>query len=147
MKSGTAGFVFLVAIGVFTILGCAQRPALHGSVSAASNDADSLWFRQELHFGSDIPSGGKVTDGDWQQFLDREVSSRFPDGFTVVVGQGQYLYRDKTVAKEQTRILILYYRDRREENEQSLDEIIATYKRMFSQESVLKVSNRVQVKF
>ena len=148
MKGRTPGFVFLVvAIGMFTILGCAPHPALQGSVSASSDDADSLWVRQELYFGSEIPTGGHVTDSLWQQFLDREVSSRFPDGFTVLAGQGQYLYQDKAVAKERTRILILYYRNRRIENEQSLDDIIATYKRMFSQESVLKVSNRVRVKF
>ena len=47
--------------------------------------------RTELFFGLLKPNGTEVNDAEFQQFLDREVTPRFPDGFTVISGQGQFV--------------------------------------------------------
>ena len=40
--------------------------------------------RTELFFGLRKPNGAEVNQAEFQQFLDREVTPRFPDGFTRV---------------------------------------------------------------
>ncbi len=46
--------------------------------------------RTELFFGSAKPDGSIVTEEDFQQFLNQEITPRFPDGLTVLAGFGQF---------------------------------------------------------
>src|SRR5262245_39608610 len=55
--------------------------------------AGDKFYRTELYFGMNKPGGGEVTDEEWSNFLSEEVTPKFPDGFTVVEGYGQW--RDK----------------------------------------------------
>ena len=38
-------------------------------------------IRSELYFGLQKPDGTSVNDAEWQDFLDKSISSRFPAGF------------------------------------------------------------------
>ena len=38
----------------------------------------------ELFFGADIPGGGQISDADWRDFLNSEVTPRVPEGLDVV---------------------------------------------------------------
>ncbi len=127
---------------------------LSGCVGAASDarrssvkELDALWIREELYFGSDIPTGGTVTDSLWEDFVDREVVARFPDGFTTVPALGCYRYRTGEIKKEPTRIIILYYPPPEKEASRRIEEIIEAYKKTFSQESVLRVRGRAETSF
>lgn len=108
---------------------------------------DSLWVREELYFGSDIPTGGTVNDSLWEDFVDHEVVARFPDGFTTVPALGRYRYRTGEIKKEPTRIIIIYYHPAEKAASQRVEEIVAAYKKKFSQESVLRVRNRTEATF
>jgi hypothetical protein len=57
--------------------------------------------RYEVYFG------GSVGQNEWNEFLDTEVTSRFPRGFTVVDAHGQWQESNGQISKEGTRILIL----------------------------------------
>lgn len=57
--------------------------------------------RYELYFG------GSVVEADWENFLDAEVTTRFPRGFTVVDAHGQWQETNGQISKEATRILII----------------------------------------
>src|SRR3954463_6899250 len=48
------------------------------------------YLRTELYFGTDKPDGAAVTEEEWTRFLAEEVTARFPDGFTVLEGYGQF---------------------------------------------------------
>jgi hypothetical protein len=117
-----------------------------GGYHAASN-RDSLWVREELYFGADIPTGGVVTDSLWEDFVNREVLSRFPDGFTTLPAMGRYKYKTGEIKKEPTRIVIIYCSPHGLENAGKVEEIIELYKKRFSQESVLRVRSRMETKF
>ena len=47
-------------------------------------------LRAEPIFGRGLKSGGEVGEAAWRRFLDREVTPRFPDGFTVIDASGQW---------------------------------------------------------
>ena len=106
-----------------------------------------LWIREEIVFGSDIQNSGTVTDEDWQQFLGEVVTPRFPQGFSVLSGYGQYLMQSGTIIKEKCWILIIYLQTLTPEKEQAIQDIMTTYKQRFKQESVLRSTSPARVRF
>ena len=96
------------------------------------------YVRTELFFGKSIPGGGTVTDAAFAQFLDQEVTPRFPEGLTVVPARGQYREANGVIDHEDSVILILFYlRGSASDASKKIDEIRAAYDKSFRQESVL----------
>lgn len=93
-------------------------------------------MRTELYFGKSIPGGGTVTDAAFDQFLNQEVTPRFPAGFTVVPARGQFRQSEGVITREATDILILFYpRDSTGESSKKIDEIRVAYDKTFRQGS------------
>src|SRR5215218_2105394 len=67
------------------------------------------YYRTELYFGRSRPDGSMVSDEEWNKFLNDIVTPRFPDGFTVLDGLGQYKDRAGKVIKEPSKVLIFLY--------------------------------------
>jgi hypothetical protein len=108
----------------------------------------SFWTRDELYFGMNIPTGGVVTDSAWNAFLEREITPRLPEGFTVFESVGYY--RNQTTGKterEPSRVLLVYYREGESQTTRALVELTVLYKRLFNQQSVLRVTSRVRAQF
>ena len=63
--------------------------------------------RTELYFGTARP-GGVITEAEFHDFVDRHVTPRFPQGLTLLKGDGRFPSED-TVIKEQSFVLILLY--------------------------------------
>ena len=90
--------------------------------------------------GMTIPSGGMVSDADWERFLGDFVTPLFPDGFSVLTGRGQYREASGTIAKEVSHVLVfLYPRSKRKDAGAKIESIRTEYKKRFAQESVLRV--------
>jgi hypothetical protein len=106
--------------------------------------------RTELYFGLSKRDGAEVTDAEWQKFLNVEVTPRFPDGFTLLDGVGQFRMASGTIVRERSRVLILLYpKKHRSSISLKIDEIRAAYCRIFDQESVLRMDlgRSVDVRF
>ncbi len=98
------------------------------------------FYRTELYFGTDKADGGKVSDEDWNKFLETEVTPRFPDGFTVLEGFGQYKDSSGKIVREASKVLILFYpKTVRKATHQKIEELRVNYKKQFQQESVLRL--------
>ncbi len=131
---------------VGSLMGCAGTPlaAVNANSSTAPGASCGIggtveYVRTELYFGKSIPGGGTVTDAAFAQFLDQEVTPRFPAGFTVVPARGQYRQSDGVIAREASDMLILFYpRDSASDASKKIDEIRAAYDKTFRQESVLR---------
>jgi len=102
--------------------------------------------KTELYFGLSKPDGGAVSEAEWAAFLDREITPRFKDGLTVVNADGQWLEQSGKVAREKTKLVILIHEDTAERG-RAIEELIARYKEAFRQESVLRVTRRVNAAF
>jgi hypothetical protein len=99
--------------------------------------------RLELYFGTQRPGGAPVTDAEWAAFLDEEVTPRFPDGLTVLKGNGQWRNSQGIVTKETSAVLIVLY-EPSAEKESAIEDIRAAYKDRFDQESVMRVDAGTQ---
>jgi hypothetical protein len=111
-----------------------QRPAV--TITAA----DRYW-RTELYFGLGKQDGTVASEDEWQRFLAEEVMPRFPEGLTIIDARGQYRNFAGKIVREPSRVLIVLYRKRlRKDAERKIDAICETYKRLFQQESVLRVT-------
>jgi hypothetical protein len=97
------------------------------------------FLRTELYFGSNKPDGSVVTEEQFQQFLDREITTRFPDGLTLLTGLGQFRGSNGVLQRERSMVLILLYpAQAARSSEQKIEEIRDAYKRQYRQESVLR---------
>ena len=106
------------------------------------------WVRTELFFGTDKP-GPDVTDYQFQRFINDTVTPRFPDGLTVLAGNGQW--KDKAsgkIVRERSKVLIIVYPvDAADDSSRMLEEIRSKYEKQFQQESVLRADSTEQVSF
>jgi hypothetical protein len=109
------------------------------TVKVVAQNPQNFW-RTELYFGRDKNDGTEVSDEDWSKFLDEFVTPRFPDGLTVLDGNGQYRLVNGTIVKEKSKVLILLYPPKtRTVNSRKIDQIRNEYKKRFKQESVMRI--------
>jgi hypothetical protein len=100
------------------------------------------FVRTELFFGSERPNKPEVSDEEFKQFLDEEVTPRFPDGLTVLKGFGQFRESNGQIVQESSFVLILLYpRETLRDSSGKIEELRALYKERFEQESVLRVDD------
>jgi Protein of unknown function (DUF3574) len=110
------------------------------------SSSEKIFVKDELYFGLSKPGGKTISELEWQLFLNRVITPRFKEGLTVDDAYGQYLNSSGELSKEKTKLVILIHGNSHREN-QMIEEAIAIYKRMFHQESVLRVTNNVKVSF
>lgn len=104
------------------------------------------YARLELLFGLGKQSGEEVSDEEWRAFVETEVTPRFPDGFTVLTGYGQWRGRSGDIAREPSRVLVIWHR-RGAAGEADIEAIRQAYKMQFGQESVMRVDSVSCVSF
>ena len=98
------------------------------------------YYRTELYLGRSIPGGGMVGEAAWEVFLNDIVTPRFPHGFTVLSGRGQYREASGVIAKEPSQVLVfLYKKAERNSAGTKIEEIRREYVRRFKQESVMRI--------
>lgn len=107
---------------------------------------DERWIKTRLYMGRDI-DGDKlgVSDSAWAAFLDKEIRTRLPDGFSVADVYG-YSATDNPNHEKWTKVLILLH-DGSEEKRAALAEIAEAYLAQNSQHSVLRSETVACVKF
>jgi hypothetical protein len=94
-------------------------------------------LRAELIFGRGLKSGGVVAEPAWRRFVDREITPRFPDGFTVLDARGQWRGAGAaTIRREPSKVLLVAMPNRAGERAR-LAEIADAYKRRFAQDAVV----------
>jgi hypothetical protein len=80
-----------------------------------------------------------VTEEEFRTFLDDQITPRFPDGLTVMKGDGQFRDAQDHIIKEASFILVLLYPiDSVTVSHRRIERIRECYLRQFQQESVLR---------
>src|SRR5262245_19398511 len=106
----------------------------------------SPFTRTELFFGRNKPDGTEVSQKEFDKFLSGFVTERFPDGLTVLKGNGQFLNSEGDVERERSVVLILLYPvSARNEKSIKIEEIREEYKTRCRQQSVLRVDDPLPV--
>jgi hypothetical protein len=97
------------------------------------------FVRTELFFGSLKPNQTHVTDAEFRDFLKHVITPLFPEGLTLLTGQGQFRDASGEIIRERSRVLILLYPVAvRQESSEKIEKIREEYKWRFEQESVLR---------
>lgn len=95
-----------------------------------------------LFFGDQIAGAGTVSAAQWQQFVDSEVTPRFPDGFTMLTAMGQWRGANGMIARETGHELVIIFVPAAAAAGK-LDAIRAAYRQRYMQDSVLLTESSV----
>ena len=137
-KRAMLAFVFAAGlacgVGVIRLTAQSSRDPSCGAASAPQ-------VRTMLYFGTARPKGS-VSELEWQLFLRDEVTTRFPDGLTVWDAEGQWRSNGGAVDHERSKVLLLVHADAPAARE-SVQTVVARYRKMFDQQSVLWETARV----
>ena len=121
-----------------TVQALTQSRATPAALMECNGGGGKSLARTELFFGLARPDGSRVSLDEFQQFLDQEVTPRFPAGLTLLGGDGQFRNANGTTIKESSKLLILLYPYERDAS-RKIESIRAAYAKAFKQESVLRV--------
>lgn len=135
------------------LCGCAatSAPRTGATLSgdAAHPAATAGWVRTELYFGTgpaDDPASG-VNEAQWRDFLDREVSTRFPDGLSVYDIYGQWRGKGQAAPERlRSKVILLLYPDT-PAHRADVEAIRAAWKKATGDQSVLRVTQPADVSF
>lgn len=101
----------------------------------------------DLMFGRNIGNRLGVTERAFRSFVDREVTSRFPDGFTLYDTIGQYRAPGTSgIVKEPGKQLTIALGDEQRDLPR-VRQIVDAYKMRFKQQSVAIIAHRSCVAF
>ncbi|MDX2263804.1 MAG: DUF3574 domain-containing protein [Hyphomicrobiales bacterium] len=135
----------LAAASVLWIIGFTAAEAPQAPAVTCNAGATAM-SRLELLFGMAKRDGGAVSETEWRAFLDEEITPRFPDGLTVLIGEGQWRKPDGGVGREAARILIIWH-VANDTSESRIEAVRDAYKRRFQQDSVMRVDGVSCVSF
>jgi len=122
------------------------RAMIRRPIPRAALAGSSAFARTELFFGTAKPDG-VVTEEEFLAFLDTQITPRFPDGLTLLKGDGQFRGEDDVIIKEDSFLLILLYPvEDFTVSSRRIEAIRRLYKEAFQQESVLRVDNPFAVR-
>lgn len=117
--------------------------------NAAHPAAANGWVDTRLYFGlgpADQPKEG-VSGKAWRDFLDQEVTPRFPDGLSVLDVYGQWRdNKDAKIERLRSKLLVIDHIDT-PENRAKIDAIRDAWKQRTGDTSVLRVTVPADVSF
>jgi hypothetical protein len=148
--SATTLVVFHAGLGAQET-GAKPTATLHGDPAHPAHAAG--WVDTRLYFGlgpADDTTKG-VTEAQWRDFLDQEVTPRFPAGLSVLDIYGQWQSNGSgpgngNVERIRSKLLIIDYPATRH-NAASIEAIRAAWKARTGDKSVLKVTQPADVSF
>ena len=120
--------------------------ALVAILSSCAHATLETSIDDRLYFGRTIPSGGVVTEADWNGFLAEVVTPAFPQGFTVWRTQGQWRDQTGAIEREEGFVIEVTHPDD-PKADAAIRAIADAYKKRFKQESVLHIRDRVEAHF
>lgn len=105
--------------------------------SEACPEGMDPYVEYRLFFGRST-ADGMVADADWDAFLASEVTSRFPEGLTVLDAYGQWRSSSGELLREHSKVVLIVAPPGGAAKEHARS-IADAYKSRFDQESVLLV--------
>ena len=126
------------------LAGCAAAPP--PSLCSPAETRAGCAVATQLFFGLSRPDGGIVSDAEWRDFLADTVTPRFPAGFTILAGEGQWRAEGGTaIMRESSRILLIVHPAGADDA--AIAALIDAYKARFRQDSVLRLDSKAIARF
>jgi len=144
----------MLLLGSCLLLSACAAPGVHAPAATVGSDethpaAAQRWLRTELYFGigpADAAADG-ANERRWREFLDREITPRFPDGLSVYDIYGQWRSTGQaSIERLHSKEVLLLHADT-PRHRADIDAIRAAWKRATGDTSVLRVSQPAEVSF
>lgn len=149
-RRGSPAIAMLLALILSAGLGAAWSRGIPAASSVAAHcpsaAATQKVVRSELFFGLSRPQG-TVSESDFAQFVRHQVTPRFPQGLTLLGGNGQFRDASGALVAEDAKLLILLHALGDAEANGKIEQIRDEYKRQFEQQSVLRADSVSCVSF
>ena len=100
-----------------------------------------------LYFGLSKPSGGQVTEEEWNRFREEKITAVFREGSTVYSATGNWFDPQANKLITEPTYVVVYFYKRSKDLSLRIDSLRNVYKTLFQQQSVLRVDKKVVVKF
>lgn len=150
------GVPVLILVSTLALAGCAHRTAPLPAAAAPTLQGDPAhpghttgWVDTKLYFGlgpADQPEKG-IGEAQWREFLDKEVTPRFPAGLSVVDVYGQWQGKHQSAPERlRSKMLIIDYPDNAG-NRAKIAAIRSAWKQRTGDQSVLEVTEPADVSF
>ena len=105
-----------------------------------------MHMRTELVFGLSRHAGPDVSEAEFKRFVDEQIAPRFPEGLTIVNGNGRFKDARGNIVQETSKLLLVLYPFGDERSKQ-IEEIRSAYRTRFQQQSVLRIDEMQCVSF
>lgn len=132
------------AAGTTLFLAPQFRDGIKNAQACAAGD--ERLRRIELVFGLSRKGRADVSEAEWSDFMEREVTPRFPDGLTVIAANGQWRNAAGMIVREPARLLLVWAAAI-PDLDQRIEHIRTAWKREQQQESVLRAFSTDCVSF
>ncbi|MFJ3085737.1 DUF3574 domain-containing protein [Streptomyces sp. NPDC086838] len=149
LVAAAAGLAVL-AVGTpvaYATLGSGASPEPRPAVAEAVRGKDYVETR--LLFGTERPDGGpEVTDRQFLEFIDAEVTPRFPNGLTIQDGRGQWRDSHGVIERERSyELTLLYPASEARVRGGQIERIRDAYEKAYAQDSVARLEERLTADF
>ena len=146
MMVGVAKSLCRIRVALFGLL-LANVPAMAATDSIPCDATLQARQLAQLLFGRNVEDRARVSEADWHDFVAREVTPRFPDGFTVVDAAGQWRdARRGSILREGSKLIEIVLPGGGDDRVK-IDAIADAYKRRFEQQSVGLIIGPACVRF
>ena len=105
-----------------------------------------MYMRTELVFGMSRHQAPDISEAEFERFIDEQIAPRFPEGLTIVSGDGRFKDAKGNIVQEASKLLVVLYQFGQERSRQ-IDEIRSAYRTQFQQQSVLRIDEMQCVSF
>ncbi len=107
------------------------------------------WVETKLYFGLG-PAGSQhkgINELAWRDFLDKEVTPRFPAGLSVLDVYGQWTGKGRSKTERIRSKLLLICYPRNADNDERIEAIRVAWKKKTGDQSVMKVTLPADISF
>lgn len=130
----------------FLALFCGLSGCITIETGEHAPECPGAWMtRTELFFGLSN-ARGPITDEQFKRFVDTEVSPKFPEGFTILGGEGAWQGASGQSQREGARVIVRVHKGT-VSDEATISDVMETYKRQFQQDAVMRSDEIVCTRF
>lgn len=124
----TFQLILFFIIVVLSLSSCRQKP----------RDVETT-----LYFGQSKPDGTLISDSSWKRFARQEILPLFPQGFTVLSGQG--VWKGSTGLIEETSKIVVFIHPAGDSVSSLIDTLRKRYQEQFNQDAVLRTDDELEL--
>lgn len=137
-----------IVAGALLLAGCVNVRPMPATVSFAPSCGAGLQDSRiaDLYFGRNIGGSFGVDDAEWQAFVDREITPRFPDGLSITDVSGQWRGPSGEIVREPSKAVMVILSGEPDARAK-LDAIRAAYVEAFDQDAVMLIQRTACVGF